>query len=89
MWEGLRRGQLGVCFRRQVVLQGFIAYFYASEAKLIVEVDGPWHAARAAADRRRDRVLSGAGYRVLRVAADEVLHSLPAVPARITAAVQG
>jgi len=41
LWQALRRGQLGVTFRRQVVLRGYIADFYASEAQLIVEVDGP------------------------------------------------
>ena len=83
LWQTLRRRQLGVCFRRQAVLQGYIADFYASEAKLVVEVDGPWHAKRAAADARRDRVLSRAGYCVLRVDAYEALVALPTVVARI------
>ena len=86
MWHALCRRQLGVCFRRQVVLQGFIADFYASEVRLIVEVDGSWHTGRAAADCRRERLLSGAGYPVLRVGAQDVLHNLPEVLARIAAA---
>jgi very-short-patch-repair endonuclease len=40
--------------------------FYASAAKLVVEVDGAWHGERTAADRRRDRVLGAFGYRVER-----------------------
>jgi very-short-patch-repair endonuclease len=65
LWQALRCNQLGVAFRRQVVLQGYITDFYASASGLIVEVDGSWHGQRAAKDARRDRVLASAGYRVL------------------------
>jgi len=50
---------------------------------LIVEVDGGWHSNRVRRDARRERVLRAAGYRVLRVTADEVLHALPDVVGRI------
>jgi very-short-patch-repair endonuclease len=89
LWQSLRAGQQGVTFRRQVVLQGYIADYYASSVRLIVEVDGAWHAPRAAADRRRDRTLAAAGYRILRVSAERVLTSLPEVLACIRAAVRG
>jgi very-short-patch-repair endonuclease len=66
LFEALRGGQLGVTFRRQVPLLGrFIADFCASKVWLVVEVDGGYHAARAAADARRDRALGTAGYHVL------------------------
>ena len=58
----LRSSQLGVAFRRQVPLLGFIADFYAPSARLIVEVDGGYHTRRVAADARRDRKLARAGY---------------------------
>jgi very-short-patch-repair endonuclease len=86
LWQELRCRKQGVVFRRQVVLQGYIADFYASSAGLIVEVDGGWHATRSRRDARRDRVLGAAGYRVLRVTAEEVLHSLPTVVAQVRAA---
>ena len=88
LWLALRCSQLGVVFRRQVVLQGYIADYYASTVRLIVEVDGAWHAARTRADARRDRVLAAAGYRVLRVAEQDVLSALPKVVARIRAAIE-
>jgi very-short-patch-repair endonuclease len=69
------------------VLQGYIADYYACAAHLIVEVDGGWHSGRARADARRDRALAAAGYRVLRVAEEEVLSALPQVLARIRAAI--
>jgi len=68
LWSRLRAGQLGVTFRRQVVIGSYIVDFVAPRARLIVEVDGDaYHAARARADRRRDEKLGRMGYRVLRV----------------------
>jgi very-short-patch-repair endonuclease len=70
------------------VLQGYIADYYACAARLIVEVDGGWHSGRSRADARRDRMLVAAGYRVLRVAEQDVLSALPQVVARIRAAIE-
>ena len=53
-WKGVRLGQLGVPFRRQVVIGRFIVDFLAPQAKLIVDVDGPQHERRRSADARRD-----------------------------------
>lgn len=56
LWQLLRAGQLGVHFRRQVSLLGcYIVDFYCPAAKLVVEVDGPYHAdpTRLRADARR------------------------------------
>src|SRR6478609_5015738 len=78
LWRALRSSQLGVAFRRQVPLLGFIADFYAPSARLIVEVDGAYHARRLTADARRDRKLARAGYRVLRLPAELVMRDLPA-----------
>ena len=86
LWRALRSSQLGVAFRRQVPLLGFIADFYAPSARLIVEVDGGYHVRRTSADARRDRKLARAGYRTLRVSAELVARDLPAVIAAIQAA---
>ena len=59
-------------------LLGFIADFYAPSARLIVEVDGGYHARRMTADARRDLKLERAGYRVVRVQAELVTRDLPA-----------
>jgi very-short-patch-repair endonuclease len=89
LWQSLRGGKQGVTFRRQVVLQGYIADYYACTVRPIVEVDGAWHGPRAAADRRRDRTLAAAGYRILRVSAERILTSLPEVLACIREAARG
>jgi uncharacterized protein DUF559 len=55
LWQLLRAGQQGAWFRRQVVLLGScIVDFYCPAAKLVVEVDGAYHAepARKRADAR-------------------------------------
>ena len=78
LWRALRSSQLGVAFRRQVPLLGFISDFYAPSARLIVEVDGGYHARRVSADARRDRKLACAGYRVVRLQAELVKRDLPA-----------
>ena len=86
LWRALRSSQLGVAFRRQVPLLGFIADFYAPSVRLIVEVDGGYHEHRVSADERRDRKLARAGYRTLRVSAELVARDLPAVVAAIAGA---
>jgi very-short-patch-repair endonuclease len=51
--------------------------------RLAVEVDGPHHTRRAAADARRDRTLGRLGYHVLRLQNELVLSQLPVVVERI------
>jgi len=87
LWEALRGNQLGVQFRRQVPLCGrYIVDFVAPAARLVVEVDGGYHALRRRADERRDRELARAGYRVIRVPAGLVIKNVAAVVAWVRAA---
>ena len=72
LWLALRGGALGVWFRRQVPLGRFIGDFVAVSARLVVEVDGAYHARQRAADARRDRALQRLGYCVLRLEAELV-----------------
>jgi very-short-patch-repair endonuclease len=78
LWLALGCGQLGLQFRRQVVLCGQIVDFFAPAARLVVEVDGAHHAGRRAADARRDAALAAQGLRVLRLPASLVVRDLPA-----------
>ena len=61
LWLALRSHQLGVQFRRQVVLLGYIVDFFAPTARLVVEVDAGYHARTRKADGRRDHRLGRAG----------------------------
>jgi crossover junction endodeoxyribonuclease RuvC len=74
LWRLLKGRQLGVSFKRQVPLLGYIVDFYASEARLVVEVDGGYHAERAKLDAKRQRRLELGGYRVVRVTSEVVLR---------------
>ncbi|NUP09108.1 MAG: DUF559 domain-containing protein [Polyangiaceae bacterium] len=88
LWQQLRGSRLGVAFRRQVVVGRYIADFCAPSVRLVVEVDGGYHAGRAGADARRDRDLGRLGYRVLRVPADVVLHRIEQAVALVSAALR-
>ena len=88
LWEHLRGSQLGVGFRRQVVIGNRIADFCAPSIKLVVEVDGGYHAERGRADARRERELERLGYRVVRVEAELVVRDVEAAVAVVGAAVE-
>ena len=84
LWSKISRNQLGVAFRRQVLIGNrYIVDFLAPSLKLVVEVDGPYHARRPVADARRERFLQRLGYRVLRLDADMVLTRLAEAVARV------
>jgi len=85
LWRCLCGKQLGAVFKRQYPVGKYIADFAAPRAKLIIEVDGPHHAARSCADAGRDRYLTRAGYRVLHIPAEVVARQLPVAVAQIRA----
>ena len=87
LWERIRGRRLGVVIRRQVPLLGrFIADFYAPSQRLVLEVDGVYHAERARADARRDAALVRAGYCVLRLKASLVRSDIEGMLGFIRAA---
>ncbi len=88
LFEAVRGGRLGVAFRRQVAVLGrYIVDLLVPALKLVVEVDGGYHAQRERADERRHRALVAAGYRVVRVPAELVMRDLPAAVAVVAAAI--
>jgi very-short-patch-repair endonuclease len=88
LWAALVNRKLGVSFRRQVPLAGYICDFVCASRRLVVEVDGAHHALRAAADARRDAVLGRLGYRVLRLPAPLVTADLPVALRKVCSAVR-
>jgi very-short-patch-repair endonuclease len=89
LFEAVRGARLGVAFKRQVPLLGrYIADLYASEVRLVVEVDGGAHVGRERADARRDRALERAGYRVVRISAECVMRALDGAVAIVRAAIR-
>jgi len=74
LWQEVRAKKLGVRFRRQQVIQGFIVDFYCHKAALVIEVDGDVHDLQQEEDARREKVLSALGLRVVRFGNDEVVR---------------
>jgi len=69
LWALLRRKRLaGFRFRRQASIGPYIADFFCSKARLIVELDGEGHSyeARIRSDAARTKWLEGHGCRVIR-----------------------
>ncbi|MEH2056965.1 MAG: endonuclease domain-containing protein [Nostoc sp.] len=87
LWQHLRANRLnGLHFRRQQIINGFIADFYCHATALVIEVDGKIHEQQAEYDAERDKVLSARGLRLLRIKNEEVRHELDKVLMRISTA---
>ena len=87
LWQELRGGKTGRKFRRQHPVGPYIADFCSNAGRLIVEVDGEDHGRgdRPVRDALRDRFLEDNGYRVLRIAAADIMRDVEAVTTAIQA----
>jgi very-short-patch-repair endonuclease len=87
LWERVRRKQiLDTKFRRQQIVDGFVADFYCHQAALVVEVDGSIHDSpeQKARDKHRRKVFEGRGLKEIRFRNEEVLGDIEQVVAEIT-----
>ncbi len=88
LWDRLRCKQVGgVRFRRQQIIDGFIADFYCHSAKLVIEADGGVHHAQADYDRERDNIIAMHDLTILRFTNYQILNDTQTVIACIKAAV--
>jgi very-short-patch-repair endonuclease len=86
LWQHLRSNRVrGLRFRRQQVIDGFIADFYCHSARLVLELDGSSHDQQSDYDAERDRILSARRLRVLRIRNEEIRFQLRHVLRRIAA----
>jgi methylmalonyl-CoA mutase len=86
LWKYLRDKQIdGIKFRREHIIDKYIADFISLENKLIVEVDGSIHQLpeNKESDEQRTERLNELGYTVIRFTNNEVLHNIDAVTAAI------
>ena len=77
LWQLLRRKQLaGFRFRRQATLGPYIADFFCSKARLVIELDGASHTSdkQIAHDERRTRWMISNGLRVVRFTNREIFE---------------
>ncbi|MBB4141574.1 endonuclease domain-containing protein [Rhizobium rhizoryzae] len=78
-WNAVRAHRLmGLSFRRQMPIGGYIADFACAEHRLIIEIDGATHSLDKQIERdyHRDAALIALGWRVIRLTNDEVLNRM-------------
>lgn len=85
LWQRLRGSAAGVKFRRQHPIGPYVADFFCSSLKLVVEVDGRIHEASIERDRERQCFFEENGYRVIRIGAAEILKDPDAIATSIGA----
>ncbi len=83
LWQQLRANKLGVHFRRQQIIAGFIVDFYCHKAALVIEVDGDIHDLQQEEDAKREKALGEMGLRIIRFRNNEVLKNLSTVVGKI------
>ena len=88
LWAALRGDNLGVHFRRQQIMAGFIVDFYCHQEGPVIEVDGEIHQGAEDYDAHKDAALKAIGLRVLRIQNQEVLMDLPQVLRQIAALIR-
>ena len=67
---------MGLGFRRQFPIAGYIVDFACPEKKLVVEVDGSQHAEAVAGDEARTGRRQQDGWTVLRFWNDEIIRDI-------------
>jgi very-short-patch-repair endonuclease len=86
LWQRLRRKEImGVRIRRQHPMSKFIADFYCHQAKLVIEVDGPYHNEEEQKnyDEGRYKELKEFGIEIIRFTNEEVESDIEAVLEKI------
>ena len=79
LWNEVRANRLmGLSFRRQMPIAGYIVDFACPDKKLIVELDGSQHASPEilASDTARTARLEALGWTILRFWNDDVIHDI-------------
>ncbi|MGL4383926.1 MAG: DUF559 domain-containing protein, partial [Flavobacterium sp.] len=81
LWECLRNKNLNHKFRRQHIIDMFIADFICLEKNLIIEVDGGYHNAseQKEADELRTQILNEIGFKVVRFTNEEIITNIDQV----------
>ncbi len=86
LWDRLRGRKCGrLKFRRQQIIEGFIADFYCELAQLVVEVDGGIHNDPKVKqnDEHREKVFKARGIKTIRFKNDEIITNAESALAQI------
>ncbi|MEO8456081.1 MAG: endonuclease domain-containing protein [Sphingomicrobium sp.] len=87
LWQQLRKRPEGLKFRKQFPVGEMTVDFACLERRLVIEVDGEGHSFgdQPLRDAARDAVLRREGFRIIRVAARDVLKNMDGVVCFIVA----
>lgn len=91
LWDNISNKKLnGIKFRRQHIIDRFIADFISLEYKLIIEIDGQYHQLPEVtiSDCERTAVLNKLGFHVIRFTNEEVLKNIDLVKQKILAEIE-
>ena len=80
VWKALRnRSFMGLKFRRQYVIEGYILDFYCSDLNLAIEIDGGIHQEQEKDDKRREEIIGQFGivfYRIPSACIEQNIHGI-------------
>ncbi|MFM5884042.1 MAG: endonuclease domain-containing protein [Novosphingobium sp.] len=87
LWRELKGKPLGMKFRKQFPVKGYVADFACVGVRLLIEVDGIAHdmGENPERDVRRDAELTAAGWKVFRIPAKDVLADVAGCAGSIVA----
>lgn len=88
LWSRIRNDQLGVTFRRQHAIGGYIPDFCSPKARLIIELDGSQHLQQEEYDQERTKYFESLGYGVIRFWNKDVINKIEDVILAITDAMK-
>jgi very-short-patch-repair endonuclease len=76
-WNAVRKRRYpGLRFRRQQIIDGFIADFYCNKLNLVIEIDGGIHEAQKDYDELRDRIINDKGINIMRFKNEDVINKI-------------
>jgi very-short-patch-repair endonuclease len=81
LWQQLRKRPAGHKFRKQLPIGEMTVDFACLDRRLVIEIDGEGHSFgdQPRRDAARDALLRRGGFRVMRIAARDVLKNMDAV----------
>lgn len=88
LWENLNSKKIGYKFRRQHIINRFIADFVCLKKGLVIEVDGNYHQLPEIkiSDKERASALNELGFQVVRFTNDEIVYNINSVLKKVSKA---
>lgn len=77
LWKTLRNSKLGVKFRRQYSVGGFVIDFYCPKLKIAIELYGSVHRTQSSKDYDdyREKYLSAGGIKMIKVWNNQIINN--------------